>query len=103
MLCLNSGISPSRKAEQAKRTSDGFEETIGVNHLGHFYLASLLTPTLATAVQPRLVVTASPVHDPTSGGGNVGAGVMSTNTGAGRKKRAWQTSGGARQRNKRDG
>lgn len=47
--------------------------TVGVNHLGHFLLASLLTPTLATAAEPRLVVTASPVHDPTSGGGNVGS------------------------------
>ena len=30
-------------------------------------------PTLASASKPRLVVTASPVHDPTSGGGNVGS------------------------------
>lgn len=42
--------------------------------MGIFLLANLLTPTLAASKQkPRLVVTASPVHDPTSGGGNVGS------------------------------
>ena len=36
VLCLNSGVSPSRAAAQPKRTADGFEETIGINHLGAF-------------------------------------------------------------------
>jgi len=70
VLCLNSGVSPSRKAEAPKRTKDGFEETIGVNHLGHFLLAELLQPLLA-ANQGRIVVTASGVHDPESAGGTV--------------------------------
>lgn len=55
-----------------QRTADGFEVTIGTNHLGHFYLANLLVPSLSLANEPRIVVTASPVHDPKSGGGDVG-------------------------------
>ena len=70
VLCLNAGVSPSRKAEVPARTKDGFEATIGVNHLGHFCLAALLRPTLA-ANAGRLVVTASGVHDPASPGGLV--------------------------------
>lgn len=33
----------------------------------------LLTPTLSKSARARLVITASPVHDPSSGGGDVGA------------------------------
>ena len=70
VLCLNSGVSPSRKAEAPKRTKDGFEETIGINHLGHFLLAELTQPLLASN-NGRIVVTASGVHDPESAGGTV--------------------------------
>eukprot|EP00316_Scyphosphaera_apsteinii_P023657 CAMPEP_0119336224 /NCGR_PEP_ID=MMETSP1333-20130426/91356_1 /TAXON_ID=418940 /ORGANISM="Scyphosphaera apsteinii, Strain RCC1455" /LENGTH=333 /DNA_ID=CAMNT_0007346981 /DNA_START=45 /DNA_END=1046 /DNA_ORIENTATION=+ len=70
VLCLNAGISASRRAEMAKRTKDGFEETIGVNHLGHFCLANLLQPKLARN-NGTLVITASGVHDPESPGGTV--------------------------------
>ena len=72
-LVLNAGVARGTAQTEASRTSEGFEETIGVNHLGHFLLASQLTPTLAASASPRLVVTASPVHDPNSGGGNVGS------------------------------
>lgn len=71
VLCLNSGVSPSRKAEAPKRTKDGFEETVGINHLGHFFLAQLMQPLLLSN-RGRLVVTASSVHDPESAGGTVG-------------------------------
>ena len=70
VLCLNSGVSPSRKAASAQRTRDGFEATIGINHIGHFCLANLLQPLLAKR-SGRLVVTASGVHDPESPGGLV--------------------------------
>jgi protochlorophyllide reductase len=72
-LVLNAGLARGTSEAEPRRTADGFEETIGVNHLGHFLLANLLTPTLATAAKPRLIITASPVHDPASGGGNVGS------------------------------
>jgi len=96
-LVLNAGLARGTAETDVKRTAEGFEETIGVNHLGHFYLASLLLPTLAASSKkpPRLVITASPVtavreqrgknqaeapdclphqvHDPSSGGGNVGS------------------------------
>ena len=55
-----------------KFTADGFELTVGTNHLGHFALAKLLLPTLQKGTQPRLVVTASGVHDPASEGGKQG-------------------------------
>ena len=74
-LVLNAGLARGTAETEPRRTAEGFEETIGVNHLGHFYLANLLLPTLAASAtkKPRLVVTASPVHDPLSGGGNVGS------------------------------
>ena len=71
-LVLNAGLAHGQADTEPFRTLDGFEETVGVNHLGHFYLAKLLAPTLAKAPDAtgRLVVTASPVHDPKSGGGD---------------------------------
>ena len=70
VLCLNSGVSPSRKAAAPRRTRDGFEETIGINHIGHYCLARLMHPLLKRN-GGRLVVTASGVHDPDSPGGTV--------------------------------
>jgi len=73
-LVLNAGLAHGQTDKEPFRTADGFEETVGVNHLGHFLLANLLAPTLARSGNgPRLVSTASPVHDPNSGGGDVGA------------------------------
>ena len=43
-------------------TTDGFESTFGVNHLGHFLLANLVAPLL---VRPaRVVFVSSGTHDP---------------------------------------
>uniref|UniRef100_A0A0G4HPZ5 Uncharacterized protein n=1 Tax=Chromera velia CCMP2878 TaxID=1169474 RepID=A0A0G4HPZ5_9ALVE len=72
-LCLNAGLAMNTADTAPQRTRDGFELTIGTNHLGHFLLANLLKDALAKAEKPRVVVTASPVHDPNSGGGNVGS------------------------------
>jgi light-dependent protochlorophyllide reductase len=71
VLCLNAAVAPSTKAEVAKRTVDGFEEAIGVNHLGHSLLAALLQPHLTAGPTKRLVVTASSVHDPDQPGGAI--------------------------------
>jgi light-dependent protochlorophyllide reductase len=73
VLCLNAGIAPSTKANKSpKITKDGFEECIGVNHLGHFLLANILKTHLAKDGGGRLVTTASSVHDPEGPGGAVG-------------------------------
>lgn len=71
VLCLNAAIAPSTKSSAPKRTVDGFEEAIGVNHIGHFLLANLLQKHLTDGPTKRLVVTASSVHDPDQPGGAV--------------------------------
>ncbi|HZC45580.1 MAG TPA: SDR family NAD(P)-dependent oxidoreductase, partial [Candidatus Acidoferrum sp.] len=43
-------------------TSDGFETTFAVNHLGHFLLAQLMLPQIAPPA--RIVVVSSGTHDP---------------------------------------
>jgi len=68
------GLAHGQADKEPFRTVEGFEETVGVNHLGHFLLADLMARTLAKSnSKPRLVSTASPVHDPMSGGGDVGS------------------------------
>jgi len=73
-LVLNAGISLNVGDKEEQFTQEGFELTVGTNHLGHFALAQQLLPPLskASSLMPRLVVTASGVHDPTSGGGKQG-------------------------------
>jgi NAD(P)-dependent dehydrogenase (short-subunit alcohol dehydrogenase family) len=71
-LVLNAGLSMNVADKEPKRTADGFELTVGTNHLGHFALAKLLLPTLSKGTNPRLVITASGVHDPASEGGKQG-------------------------------
>jgi len=76
VLCLNAGVAMSTGDTAPKFTVEGFEETIGVNHFGHFLIAQKLLPNLekSALAHPRLVVTASSVHDPSTPGGNVGPG-----------------------------
>ena len=71
-LVLNAGMQYAG-ASEPRRTAQGHELSFGVNHLGHFLLAHQLCPLLAAGPAPRLVVTASEVHDPTTAGGKVGA------------------------------
>ncbi len=58
VLVLNAGIFPRRLA----LTEDGFELQIGVNHLGHFLLTSLLLPALERSAPARVVTVASMMH-----------------------------------------
>ena len=73
-LVLNAGVQYSGDND-VRRTADGFEITVGTNHLGHFLLTELMLPRLEQAAgtspdgtAPRVVVTASEVHDPASPG-----------------------------------
>jgi protochlorophyllide reductase len=70
-LVLNAGLQSSG-APEPRRSAQGHELTIAVNHLGHQALAMRLLPLLVAGQAPRLVVTASEVHDPSSPGGRVG-------------------------------
>jgi protochlorophyllide reductase len=71
VLVLNAGLQYAGAIEP-RRSAQGLELTFAVNHLAHQLLAQRLLPLLAAAQAPRVVVTASEVHDPASGGGRVG-------------------------------
>jgi NAD(P)-dependent dehydrogenase (short-subunit alcohol dehydrogenase family) len=58
VLVLNAGLVLRHRTE----TADGFETTFGVNHLGHFYLASLLLDRLRESAPARVVVVSSHAH-----------------------------------------
>ncbi len=70
-LVLNAGLQSSGAPER-QGSAQGYELTIAVNHLAHQALAQRLIPLLDGAQAPRIVVTASEVHDPSSAGGRVG-------------------------------
>ncbi|MFO8237335.1 MAG: SDR family NAD(P)-dependent oxidoreductase [Prochlorococcaceae cyanobacterium] len=70
-LVLNAGLQYTG-AGAPGRSAQAYELTIAVNHLAHQLLAQRLLPLLAAGREPRVVVTASEVHDPASPGGRVG-------------------------------
>ena len=70
-LVLNAGLQYSG-ARQPRWSAQGFELTLAVNHLAHQALLQRLLPLLLRSGAPRLVVTASEVHDPGTPGGRVG-------------------------------
>ena len=70
-LVLNAGLQYSGGAEP-RWSAQGFELTLAVNHLGNQALLQQLLPLLLRGTAPRLVVTASEVHDPSTAGGKVG-------------------------------
>ena len=58
LLISNAGI----MACPERRTAQGFEMQLGVNHLGHFYLTKLLLPALEAAGGARVVNLSSSGH-----------------------------------------
>ena len=70
-LVLNAGLQYSG-ASAPRWSAQGFELTVAVNHLAHQVMLQRLLPLLLQGKTPRLVVTSSEVHDPTSAGGKVG-------------------------------
>ncbi|KZR81462.1 Fatty acyl-CoA reductase [Prochlorococcus marinus str. MIT 1342] len=70
-LILNAGLQYTGAAK-AQLSSQGYELTIAVNHLGHQALSIRLLPLLDAGMSPRVVVTASEVHDSNSPGGRFG-------------------------------
>jgi len=58
VLVDNAGLVMADRTE----TAQGFETTFGVNHLGHFYLTSLLLDRLRASAPSRIVVVASHAH-----------------------------------------
>ncbi|QVL51748.1 MAG: SDR family NAD(P)-dependent oxidoreductase [Cyanobium sp. M30B3] len=70
-LVLNAGLQYSG-ASAPRWSPQGFELTLAVNHLAHQSLLQRLLPLVLASPRPRVVVTASEVHDPTTPGGRVG-------------------------------
>jgi NAD(P)-dependent dehydrogenase (short-subunit alcohol dehydrogenase family) len=64
VLINNAGLVLSTRSE----TEDGFESTLGVNHLGHFLLTNLLLPRLKESAPSRIVVLSSAAHMGALGG-----------------------------------
>jgi len=77
VLACNAGLALGQDQKEPSYTEDGFELTVGTNHLGHFLLANLMRPQLSPTA--RIVVTASSVHDPSTGdpGSQAGLGNLS--------------------------
>lgn len=64
VLLNNAGLVLRKRAE----TSDGFEMTFGVNHLGHFLLTQLLRERLVASAPARVINVASDAHRYARGG-----------------------------------
>lgn len=58
-LCLNAGLARNTAATDVLRTEQGFELTIGTNHLGHFYLTNKVLNNSLLKDGGNIVVTAS--------------------------------------------
>ncbi len=70
-IIFNAGLQYTG-SKAIRRSQQGIELTFAVNHLSHFYLAHKLFPLLYKSTIPRVVITASEVHNPQSPGGQVG-------------------------------
>lgn len=58
VLINNAGVVETKRSE----TTDGFEKTIGVNHLGPFLLTNLLLDKIKAAPQGRIIMVSSGAH-----------------------------------------
>jgi retinol dehydrogenase 12 len=58
LLVANAGL-----VRVKEKTKQGFESTIGVNHLGHYLFTRLLLPALEKGAPARVVVVASRAHE----------------------------------------
>lgn len=67
ILINNAGGSVPGK--QASFTVDGFELTLGTNHLGHFLLTNLLLEDLKRSAPARVITVSSELHNPAHAGG----------------------------------
>jgi len=67
VLINNAGGSVPGK--QASFTADGFELTLGTNHLGHFLLTNLLLDDLKRSAPARVITVSSQLHIPGYAGG----------------------------------
>jgi protochlorophyllide reductase len=76
VLACNAGVQHTG-VKEIIRTADGFEDTVGTNHVGHFLLVDLLTP-LISPKDGRIVFVGSGVHNPDEPGGNVGSKVINS-------------------------
>lgn len=63
-LILNAGLIENVGVKTPQHTEDGFERTVGVNHLAPFLLTRLLLPSLRASGGARVVSVASVMHDP---------------------------------------
>ena len=75
VLACNAGIQVSGSAKNGPSfTKDGYEITVGTNHIGHFAMIQMLMSALeSSSSSPRVVIVGSGVHNPDEPGGNVGS------------------------------
>ena len=70
-LILNAGIQYTGDKEP-RWSSQDYELTFAVNHLGHHFLTEGILPILQKSSRSRIVITASEVHNPEAPGGQFG-------------------------------
>ena len=75
VLACNAGIQVSGSANKGPSfTKDGYEITVGTNHIGHFAMIQALISSLeSSSPSPRVVIVGSGVHNPDEPGGDVGS------------------------------
>ncbi len=70
-LILNAGLQYAGSNEP-KWSFQNYELTFAVNHLAHQYLAIRMLSLLYKSSEPRIIITASDVHNPEAAGGQFG-------------------------------